>query len=542
MAARFLARIILLLAVCLSGAGAAQAHAVVVETDPPDGAVLAAAPESVTIRFNEPVSLIAAQLLDARGRHVIGAEAAAVNGAIVELALPPALSSGTYVASYRVVSLDGHPVGGSLVFSIGEASTFHADAAAHDRPWRIAWTAVRTVLNGGLLAAAGGVLFLLLVAGSGPLAVSTAKIARGFAAVAVVAALLSVGVQGGLLTGGPIRDILRASVWGTGLASAFGRSATIALAGLALIIAGTLSSSPAGRIVSAAGAATALFSYAFAGHVMTAGPRWLTAPALLAHTSAVAFWIGSLLPLRAALADADAAPVVRRFSAIAVAAVAVLLAAGIVIAVLQVRSAAALVTTAYGWMLLGKLALVAGLLALATFNKLRLTPAFARHDPGAAAALRRTIGAEVVLAAAILAITAALGTTPPPRALGAGHAHTPGHHAAGEHHAHGLSVELSSAGLRAALTFSSAHAGANDVEIAIIDEGGQAVEAQEIVFTAANPAAGVEAIGRPAVRLQAGLWEVKGLQLVPAGEWSLGVEVLVSDFERPIFEGTVELR
>ena len=84
-------------------------------------------------------------------------------------------------------------------------------------------------------------------------------------------------------------------------------------------------------------------------------------PAILAHTSAVAFWVGSLLPLRAALSASDAATIVRRFSTVAIAAVAILLSSGIVIAALQLRSFAALVTTTYGWMLLGKLVLVCGL-------------------------------------------------------------------------------------------------------------------------------------------------------------------------------------
>ena len=37
----------------------------------------------------------------------------------VVIALPDDLPRGTQIVSYRVVSQDGHPVAGSLVFSIG---------------------------------------------------------------------------------------------------------------------------------------------------------------------------------------------------------------------------------------------------------------------------------------------------------------------------------------------------------------------------------------------------------------------------------------
>jgi copper transport protein len=542
MFAALTARIALVLALFLSCAGTARAHAVVVETEPADGAVLSVAPDRIRIVFSEPVSLIAAQVLDAGGRNVIAPNLVAVRDGAVEIALPSPMEHGTYLASYRVVSLDGHPVGGSIVFSIGEPSRSpQLGGSSDDRAWRIAWTAVRAALNAGLLGSAGGVLFLLFVARTGGVATSTALIVSRLAILGLFAATLSVGVQGGLLIGGSIEGIASPAIWQTGLASTFGRSALVAFAGLALILAGMRWPSPAGRMVALGGALVAMISYAFAGHVVTAGPRWLTVPAFIAHTSAVAFWIGSLLPLRAALSHDQAALLVRRFSSIAVAAVAILIVAGIVIAVLQVRSFAALVTTTYGWILVGKLALVAGLLSLAALNKWRLTTALARRDPRAAIALRRTINAELAIVAAILIATAALGTTPPPRALLNEHTHTPEHHSADQHHAHGLSVEMSDAGRRVTLTFASAHAGANNVEVAIGDAGGKAVEAKEVTVTAANPAAGVEPIRRSAVSIRPGAWAINGLTLVPAGKWSIGVEVLVSDFEKPIFQGTVDL-
>jgi copper transport protein len=535
----FIARVVLAFALSVAFAGTAHSHATVVETEPVDGAVLPAAPSRVRIVFNEPVSLIAAQVLDASGQNIAPPGAAVATNGSVEIALPPSMARGTYIASYRVVSVDGHPVGGSLVFSIGEATAVSRPPAS-DFQWRAVWIAVRAIFNAGLLGSAGACLFLLFVASSGPVAASAVQIASRVSLVGLVAAVLSIGVQGGALSGRPFSQLFGPDLWHIGFASTFGRSALIACAGMALITVGMRW--PSRRILALAGAVVALASFAFAGHVVTAGPAWLTVPVILAHTSAVAFWVGSLLPLRAALKQDNAAAVVRRFSAVAVAAVAILIVAGIAIAALQVGSFSALVTTAYGWMLLGKLALVSGLLWLAALNKWWLTPALSRGDPRAAVILRRTIGAEICVAAAILVATAALGTTPPPRALLSGHAHSPDHHLAHEHHAHGLSIEMSNGARRAAVTLSSAHAGTNAAKITLTDADGSALDAKEVIFIAANFSAGVEPIQRSAVRLRPGVWTVDSLQLVPAGAWAIGVEALVSDFEKPMFEGTVEVR
>jgi putative copper resistance protein D len=64
-----------------------------------------------------------------------------------------------------------------------------------------------------------------------------------------------------------------------------------------------------------------------------------------------------------------------------------------------------------------KLALVAGLLSLAAFNKIRLTPRLSAGDTGAARSLERSIYAEMVLAALILLVTATITTLIGPPAL-----------------------------------------------------------------------------------------------------------------------------
>ena len=155
-------------------------------------------------------------------------------------------------------------------------------------------------------------------------------------------------------------------------------------------------------------------SYTRVGHSLD-GPRWALGSLLALHLLAVAYWVGALWPLRRAAASPSAAGLMHRFGVVATGVVGLLVAVGASFAWLMTGDLGALLGTAYGWTLLGKLALVAGLLGLAAHNKLRLTPALAQGDPAAAAALRRSIGWEIALVALILLATATLTTvtTPP---------------------------------------------------------------------------------------------------------------------------------
>ena len=101
-------------------APAALAHATLVRAEPSDGAVVATAPSVLRLTFNEPVSPLAIRLFGPDGGAVPLGDVTAANSGI---AIPvPALQNGTHVLSWRVISADGHPVGGALVFSIGAPS------------------------------------------------------------------------------------------------------------------------------------------------------------------------------------------------------------------------------------------------------------------------------------------------------------------------------------------------------------------------------------------------------------------------------------
>ena len=82
--------------------------------------MVAQAPPAVTLIFNEPVSPVSLKLVGDSG-HTLELRAE-VSGEALIVTLPQSLPQGTHLLSWRVISTDGHPVGGSLTFSIGRPS------------------------------------------------------------------------------------------------------------------------------------------------------------------------------------------------------------------------------------------------------------------------------------------------------------------------------------------------------------------------------------------------------------------------------------
>jgi methionine-rich copper-binding protein CopC len=98
----------------------ALAHAYLTSTSPADQAKLAAPPEQVTLTFNEPVTHVAVAVEGPDGnRWDVGDPQATVR--TVVQALRPLGPAGDYHVNYRVVSVDGHTVQGSVVFTLTAA-------------------------------------------------------------------------------------------------------------------------------------------------------------------------------------------------------------------------------------------------------------------------------------------------------------------------------------------------------------------------------------------------------------------------------------
>jgi copper transport protein len=502
-------RLLLLLAVWTGvalWAAPAAAHAVLTGTEPADRAILSAAPEAVLLHFNEPVSPVSVQLLDAAGGRV--ETRATVSDSTLRIALPPGLASGAYIASWRVTSADSHPVAGSLVFAIGAApASWAAAPAAEDDTMPLLLALARALLSATLLFAAGGVFYDRIVAPAPGLLrpVLTAT------AAAALLSILVVGLQGAVLSGGPVSS---AEAWRVGAASTRGTSALVTLAGLLLL-------ATARRNLALLGALIALSGVAFTGHTGTASPRWAIAPLLVAHVALAAFWLGSLAPLLASLPEPRP---LRRFSRIASGAVPLLLLAGLGLALVHLDRLNALIETPYGEMLFRKLVLVALLLGLAALNRLWLTPRL----PKSSGFLRATILAEIALGLAILTLTAFLSQTPPPSSP---HAHA--QHA----HLHGIVVPLEARGRTGELEITPAMPGRNLLLLRL----DLPAEPKEVTIELSLPGAGIEPLRRT-MEADNGAYVLEGPELSVAGTWRLRISVLVDDFEQVALEAEMPIK
>src|SRR5213079_1411704 len=111
--------------------------------------------KTLQLRFNEGVTPAVVSLIDAAGKtRDVTARA---DGQTVLVTLPDDLPDGTQVVSYRVVSQDGHPVAGSLMFSIRVVTGGTASASSVVVPVLI-WL-FRFGVYLGLFVGVGGVFF-----------------------------------------------------------------------------------------------------------------------------------------------------------------------------------------------------------------------------------------------------------------------------------------------------------------------------------------------------------------------------------------------
>jgi len=521
----------------------AAAHAVLLERYPAENASLPSAPDEVRLRFDEAVSPISVRVLDASGRPVAGPEDVSETDKTVHVRLPQNLPAGSYVVTYRVVSADSHPVAGSFVFAIGPAAP---DAGLNARladasgipSWAIFATALRALFYAAFLLGAGGSLFLVFVDRQSP---TVRADRRDSLAACIAAALLlavSLGVEGASAAAAPLAGLLDPAVWRIGIRTTMGGSAAVTLFGLAMLILGLVQRiSQAASVVMVAGAILAAAGFGVTGHAATAEPRWLTTPLLVLHVLCAAYWAGALVPLYRRLGREPGrvtAPVVARFSRLALGIVPVLFAAGLAVAFVQVRTPEGLIATAYGQRLVAKLILVTGVLFLAGLNKLKLTPALERGEPGAARFLRRSIAAELMLIAGIVVATAMLGQVTPPRAEEA-QGHDP------EPQSQGVTVTAMAGNRKLLLEVAPAHPGNNRLTLTLVNADGTPAVPLDVTVWLSSPALGIEPGEHKAVRTAPGRYVVDA-PLPIAGLWTIEVDALVTDFEKATFTTTVPIR
>ncbi|MGX0963005.1 copper transport protein [Bradyrhizobium japonicum] len=498
----------------------ASAHAALVAVEPASGSMLASAPKAVELRFNEAVTPGAIQLIDGAGRARDDARVSR-SGETISVAMPPDLPQGTAVVSYRVISQDGHPVAGSVIFSIGMPTGTQAPANADRGLSALIWLA-RVGLYLGLFVGVGGVFFARWVAWS----TTGMTVPRVALAIGIPSATASVGALGLDLLGLPPAALATAAPWKVAFATSAGPALLVAIAAMLLALMALRSGWYARALAIIALVGVGL-SLGMTGHAATAPPEALTRPAIFLHGLGVTIWIGALAPLVALVSKPTTAtlPVVNRFSRIAALAVGVLALTGLALAIVQLEKPVALVETRYGLILSIKLALVTGLLALATLNRFRLTPALARDESGTPA-LKRSILLEGAIALAILAVVASWRFTPPPRTI---IPETP------------LAIHIHSDKAMFQVLVSPGKPGVDDFVLQLMTGEATPLIAKEVTLTLSLPERGIEPMERGASLGPDGYWHVRKVELPFAGRWHVRIDALVTDFEKVTLEDELDL-
>lgn len=567
----------LLLAACFFGAVAPSwGHAVLEESVPARGAQLEEAPPEVVFTFNEPVeaSLGAVRIFDTEGNQVQTANLVHPGGRSesVGAEVPRELAEGLYTATYRVVSADAHPVAGGITFTVGEAGQGESGfapgktiseliAGSETGPvTEVGFWLVRWIGYLAIALALGAVTWLLFVLGprTGARAEAEEELLSRFrklmlpvAAVGIMVSLAAIPFQGAIAGGSSFWQAFGSGIPGEVIDTRFG-TVMLARAAAWTVLAGLVAFRPAGfrsaSVVSVVGLLTALWlavTPALAGHASTRDPGWLLIPSDIVHVAAMAVWTGGLvamlvvLPVLTRRIEAPAERTIvltettMRFSAIALAAVALIGVSGAVQAILEVGSLGALLDTQFGRAVLIKIVLFAVLVVLGAVNRARIVPGLVRRMEERAAPgkpgrrLRFNLRLEVLLIVGVLGVTAALVSYPPPDAIQSGPA-------SGSVEIEGTLVEY---------TVDPGRVGSNEIHVYLFDDvTGAPVPATSVEMAVELPAEEIAPIEVETRQVGPGHFVAPAATLGVKGEWLVNAAIRLSRFEETAAEFKVPVK
>ena len=414
-APRLLAALMLAVGVLLAGPVAtAVAHASLVSSVPAEGSSVQQSPVTVVLTFGENpdprLSLV--RLIDAAGRTVPGVSAVqAVPGKplALQVTLSRTLGQGVCSVNWRSVSaVDGHVDSGAFAFGVGvtpaPGSVRTVDLLYTSVQTTVLSTIGRWLLYAGLALFVGAAFICLLVFG-GRLPAGGALVLRVAVVLAFVGLCALVWAERALVGAQSLLPLFETTegqyllALGVALAVCVGAVVCVDLwpARWSIVYLG-------------AAGAVAMLVHVLAGHAdAPSSLRLVNVAVQWVHMVGIGVWVGGLAWLLLGIRDmtkADRAAAVGAFSRIATVALVVVLVTGVTRGLVEVGSPANLFDTGYGIALLGKIGLVAVLVALGALNHFRAVPALGRGAGVRSFALNSR--GELAVAAAVLAVTAVL--------------------------------------------------------------------------------------------------------------------------------------
>jgi copper transport protein len=412
-------RALVVAAVALAFPASAFAHASLGVESPTFGQRLHSAPREIVLRFDQVVEALPSgvAVLDRHGRNY--ATASRVDGLMLRTPLR-SMPRGRYTVRWRAMSLDGHVVSGVYTFGVRVDADNVTNAVGAGGPTR-AEDIVRWAWFLMLSLVVGGLGFRLLVAREplgGRFYLVTGLGVVGVLEVAIVAFLLR--CEDALQL--PFADFFYSDLSPIAQGTRLGQAFVVMELGFALVAALLFLAWLSDRAVFLWPAFLLGLGFAsglsLSGHSANdPGSSWTSALADWAHLSAASLWIGGLVILAAVVWPLM--PDARRttflaFSRLATVCVAVLLLAGVYLAILRLPQLSDLWSTGYGQVLLVKISLVCLALAWGGMHRLIAVPAVAEGRNGIAGRLQRSLIGESIVGMTVLLVAAILVNANPP--------------------------------------------------------------------------------------------------------------------------------
>jgi copper transport protein len=394
---------------------AVSAHALPQSAIPAEGSEVQTAPALVEITFGETPDprLSSITVVNGSGLSVDAGPTMVVTGHPLELEVAlQHLGTGVYTVTWKTVSeVDGHLATGAYAFGVGVSATSanaHAARSVVSPPPSILAVLSRWLFFIGLMGIVGVASTCLIALGDVPRVVT-----RSLSVLWVVAAL---GVASVVEAEREAAGVTWASVLSTSLGTVLiQRIAALLVTGAGIAAVAVLRGK--GRNVAVAlagiGAAASMWVDVAASHAGAQAPVAANLLAQWAHIVAGGVWIGGLLALLVAVRGQPSevkGRAVRRFSTTAGVAIVVVAVTGTFRAVIEVGSVGQLFSTAFGVLVLVKVALFVVLAALGAVNRFGNVPRASRVLRG----LRRVGSTEVVIGTAVVLVAAALVNVAPP--------------------------------------------------------------------------------------------------------------------------------
>lgn len=541
---QLLAVLAILVGVLTLGTGIASAHATVETSSPADGQSLPTSPEEISVTFSESVSTVSGGLrvLNADGKQVSTGESRVSDGRTLVTDISETLPDGTYVATYRVLSADGHPVSGSLLFGVGSGALDRSaqPTSEGDRVWEIIGGIARSILYLAALLAAGVAFFLAFIHDQAADRWRIVPFVRIGSLLALFGAIGIVMSQAALLTGQGAGAVTDTDVLRDVLNQNLGWSLALLMIGLAAV---HLSTDITKKVVSQSlalyGGLGVTVSFAVWGHATELAPRALSLAADAVHATAAALWLGGLvglamvLSLRSADTVVSTAGIIGRFSRLAFWSVLVLTAAGLTLTITgSDANLNSIVTTTWGQLVLAKIGLTLIVVIIAAWNRRTLVPSLTTptEDTNVIAVrwatLLRTVRAEALILVVVVGLTAILVNIPPARTAAVTNAER---------------VDITKRVGTGTVEFSvdPAIVGTNTVKARYTDGTGQPLNvANTMSIEFSQPSAGLEPITRQVPASEPGVFVIQGNELSIPGTWTITIAVRTGDFteQRTSFE------